>query len=220
MTAGCVTGLVSVIVGQTSLSRYKQVCTLSLWRLISCAESHCIYQFTFDCGSSYIGGTDRCLGSRVTEHIPKYIKEGMAQPRSSDPRTDRIPSSSVAKRLLSSGHREYFHSVQSAIQSPKSEAAEAVAINRLKPPFMCRNSYSSTLDCHGISQTDPTNTACMLSCIVCVSVFTTNNWYEISLTPSSVSCYWFAIDKTRNDIILKSLSSEFTVQTYKRNQML
>ena len=95
--------------------------------------------------------------------------------------------------------------------------AEAVAINRLKPPpSVCRNSCSSTLDCHGVSQSDPTNTVCMLGCIVCVCLPSTTGMKLICpplVCLIYILCYWFAIDKTiRNDIILHSLSSEFTIQ--------
>ena len=38
------------------------------------AKAHCIYQFTCDCGNSYIGRTDRCLNSRIKEHLPKWVR--------------------------------------------------------------------------------------------------------------------------------------------------
>lgn len=44
-------------------------------------RSHVIYRFCCDCGSSYIGRTERVLISRVKEHVPRWLQEGNSRNR-------------------------------------------------------------------------------------------------------------------------------------------
>ena len=53
-------------------------------RIPAIGKSKIIYEFKCGCGSSYIGRTDRCLSTRVAEHLPKWLMQGgKARPRSS-----------------------------------------------------------------------------------------------------------------------------------------
>ena len=107
------------------------------------AKSHCIYQFTCDCGNSYIGRTDRCLKSRIKEHLPKWVLRAVE----SGPQTEttrRLPASSIARHLLTSCHKvnpdNAFRVLLSHPNPTFLRFAEAVAINNLRPPSVCRNS--------------------------------------------------------------------------------
>jgi hypothetical protein len=58
------------------------------------AKSNLIHQFDCICGARYIGRTKRHLGTRIGEHIPKWIRNS----------TSGCPKSAIAKHLLESGH--------------------------------------------------------------------------------------------------------------------
>ena len=70
-----------------------------------CVTSHCIYQFTCNCGNSYIGRTNHHLKSRVNEHIPKWLLINMEAQDFPNNSHDRRPISSIAQHLVGSGHR-------------------------------------------------------------------------------------------------------------------
>ena len=102
------------------------------------AKAHCIYQFTCDCGNSYIGRTDRCLNSRIKEHLPKWVRcEVETGPLSVT--TRRPPASSIARHVLTTGHQinpdKSFRILLSHPNPHFLRFAEAVAINRLHPPL-------------------------------------------------------------------------------------
>ena len=60
------------------------------------STSNCIYQFSCGCGSSYVGRTERRLGVRVSEHLPKWsLEEGAKRPRSTSQ-----PSSAVTRHVI------------------------------------------------------------------------------------------------------------------------
>ena len=59
-------------------------------------KSNVIYQYSCHCKSVYVGKTSRRLRDRITEHIPKYIRNVSAS------LAGRKPSSSIAKHLAES----------------------------------------------------------------------------------------------------------------------
>ncbi|CAH8524172.1 unnamed protein product [Dicrocoelium dendriticum] len=101
------------------------------------ATTHCIYQFVCNCGSSYIGRTDRSLGKRIGEHIPKWIAKLSTQEAGEREKVSKMPASSIAKHLLESGHQVDPRSTFTVIyrnDNPKVlRFAEAVALNRHRP---------------------------------------------------------------------------------------
>ena len=76
--------------------------TTSVWpaslkdRIPAMSKSKVIYEFTCGCGSSYIGRTDRCLSTRMTEHLPKWLMRGEA----ARPRSSAAPSSAVTRHAM------------------------------------------------------------------------------------------------------------------------
>ena len=57
--------------------------------------SNCIYKFSCGCGSSYVGRTERRLGVRMAEHLPKWsLEQGARRPRSS-----AEPSSAITRHV-------------------------------------------------------------------------------------------------------------------------
>ena len=99
------------------------------------AKSHCIYQFTCDCGDSYIGRTDRCLKSRIKEHLPKWVLRAV-ETGPVEETARRLPASSIARHLLTSGHNvnpdKAFRVVLSHPNPRFLRFAEAVAIGRFR----------------------------------------------------------------------------------------
>ena len=102
------------------------------------AKSHCIYQFTCDCGDSYIGRTDRCLSSRIKEHLPQWVQRTIENGPQAEV-THKQPASSIARHLLTTGHRidpnRSFKILLSHHNPNFLRFAEAVAISRLRPPL-------------------------------------------------------------------------------------
>jgi hypothetical protein len=72
--------------------------------LPSFTKSNVIYQFQCDCGSSYVGKTERNLSTRVKEHIPRWLVFNVnVLPKA------RKLSSSITKHLLSCSSPRYIH---------------------------------------------------------------------------------------------------------------
>ncbi|KAH9587276.1 hypothetical protein MS3_00000058 [Schistosoma haematobium] len=103
-------------------------------------ESDCVYQFTCMCGNMYIGRSNRDLQLRVSEHIPKCLQKQMdsnSQIRSQD----RQISSSIEKHLIETDHKVDVKSASvvlyKSLQGRILKFIEALAIRKLKPPYMC-----------------------------------------------------------------------------------
>ncbi|CAH8587573.1 unnamed protein product [Schistosoma rodhaini] len=105
------------------------------------SKSHCIYQFTCNCGESYLGRTDRRLEDRIGEHIPRWLIKSMIHPPSpSSQDRSRNPASSIAKHLMMSGHQidpKSAFRVVTCHQNPHTlKLLEAILIGR-KSPTLC-----------------------------------------------------------------------------------
>ncbi|KAA3680386.1 uncharacterized protein DEA37_0014864 [Paragonimus westermani] len=101
------------------------------------ATSHCVYQFVCNCGESYIGRTERCLISRMKEHLPKWVQKSALPENGNVSETHKQPVSSVARHVLTTGHAtdpSCAFKILLRHSNPRFlRFAEAVAINRLKP---------------------------------------------------------------------------------------
>ena len=102
------------------------------------AKFYCIYRFIFDYGNSYIGRTDRCLNSRIREHLPKWVQRAVETGPPAEI-TRRLPASSIARHVLTSGHKinpDNSFRIQSSHLNPHFlRLSEKVATGRLHPPF-------------------------------------------------------------------------------------
>jgi hypothetical protein len=64
-------------------------------RVRTVQAANIVYKFECDCGSSYLGRTQRALSQRISEHFPRWLTQGDgARPRSSAP-----PSSAVTRHV-------------------------------------------------------------------------------------------------------------------------
>ena len=112
-------------------------------RLPAPLTSHCLYKFECQCGDTYIGVTQRQLQSRITEHLPKWVRAATAEQRNAPAGTEvkvhghKNPASSIARHLLATGHEvigEQNFTVFFRHHNKRTlQFAEAVAIHRLKP---------------------------------------------------------------------------------------
>ncbi|KAA3680405.1 uncharacterized protein DEA37_0003061 [Paragonimus westermani] len=101
------------------------------------ATSHCVYQFTCNCNESYIGRTERCLISRVKEHLPNWVQNSVLRKNDNVVETRKQPASAVARHVLTTGHvidPSCAFRILLRHSNPRFlRFAEALAINRLKP---------------------------------------------------------------------------------------
>ncbi|KAA3678481.1 uncharacterized protein DEA37_0008693 [Paragonimus westermani] len=101
------------------------------------ATSHCVYQFACNCNESYIGRTERCLISRVKEHLPKWVQNSGLRENDTVVETRKQPTSTVARHVLTTGHViDPICAFRILLRHSKlrfMRFAEAVAVNRLKP---------------------------------------------------------------------------------------
>ena len=102
-------------------------------------RSHCIYQYSCGCGSTYIGVTERHLQSRIAEHLPKWVTDhvnGHATTNQYSDQTRRLPASAIARHVLENHGLNFTHefSVVFSHQNKRIlQYAEALIIKRLKP---------------------------------------------------------------------------------------
>ena len=103
-----------------------------------CVKSHRICQFLCGFSHSYIGRTDRCLNSRIREHLPKWVQRAIETGPPAEI-TRRLPASSIARHVLTSGHKinpDNSFRIQSSHLNPHFlRLSEKVATGRLHPPF-------------------------------------------------------------------------------------
>ena len=103
------------------------------------SRSHVIYNFQCDCGHSYIGRTDRNLGTRIKEHLPRWLQ--------STNRAGRNPASSVCKHavdcddFVGRDFISYFSVLASSSCFMSLRILEALFIKRLKPPLCVQKEF-------------------------------------------------------------------------------
>ena len=106
------------------------------------ATSHCIYQFSCNCGESYIGRTDRLLETRIKEHLPKWVMSELNRP---SPSALKLPTSSIGKHVLIDAHQVNTLSTFKVILRHTNpnflRFAEAVAIRILKPSLCVHKQF-------------------------------------------------------------------------------
>ena len=93
------------------------------------ANSNIIYQFSCTCGCTYVGRTERHLGTRIDEHIPKWLRSNKSG----------VAKSAITKHLQETGYIvdvvSAFSVIGRARNSRELAFKEAVSIRRLKPPL-------------------------------------------------------------------------------------
>lgn len=98
-------------------------------------QSNLVYSYDCACGASYVGRTERSLGKRISEHIPRWCEAGRSRPRSTKP-----PSSAITLHHTTSCHhrpcRDSFKIVKVCRSSTELRISEAVQI-RLTTPSLC-----------------------------------------------------------------------------------
>jgi hypothetical protein len=111
-------------------------------------SSHCIYKFQCSCGDSYLGRTDRSLQVRISEHIPKWLVKQMSQPNVPS-NTQRNPSSSIAKHLMTSGHTVDFSTcftvLHRSLKPHILKIIEALLITQLSPSLCIQKQLAVSL---------------------------------------------------------------------------
>ena len=89
-----------------------------------------VYELTCICGSKYIGRTERCLSTRIKEHLPKWLLQS----------EEKITKSSITKHLLDTEHsadpKVAFRVINKQTRSKSLKYAEVCAI-RLHQPDLC-----------------------------------------------------------------------------------
>ncbi|MEL7309258.1 MAG: hypothetical protein AAGK05_16300, partial [Pseudomonadota bacterium] len=105
------------------------------------SRSHLIYKFSCDCGCSYIGRTERCVSTRIKEHLPRWLRAG----------GKRSASSSICKHavdcddFIGSDFKSYFSILTSSPFSSSLRILEALFIHRQKPPLCVQKDFLYSL---------------------------------------------------------------------------
>ncbi|KAA3676597.1 uncharacterized protein DEA37_0009147 [Paragonimus westermani] len=125
------------------------------------ATSHCVYQFTCNCNESYIGRTERCLISRVKEHLPNWVQNSVLRKNDNVVETRKQPASAVARHVLTTGHVINpicaFRILLRHSNPRFLRFAEAVAINRMKPTLCVQKQLLVTDSFEATENTDSIN---------------------------------------------------------------
>ena len=104
-------------------------------------KSHLIYKFVCDCGCSYIGRTERCVSTRIKEHLPRWIQTGKRG----------TPTSSICKHAVNCDvftgrdFPSYFSILTSSPFSSSLRILEALFIHRQKPPLCVQKDFLYSL---------------------------------------------------------------------------
>ena len=105
------------------------------------SKSRAIYKFLCDCGSSYIGRTERCVKTRIKEHLPRWIQTS----------AKKSTTSSICKHVIDCdsfiGHdfTSYFSILSTSQFSFSLRVLEALFIQRHKPPLCVQKDFVYTL---------------------------------------------------------------------------
>ena len=125
----------------------KRIPVRSLKDPVATPERVClIYRFECNCGSNYIGRTERCLRVRMKEHIPKWLETNKSRPRSTAP-----PSSSIARHVMScrsfiGDNVSSYFSVLSFCRSPFNlPILESLYISYLRPDLCIQKDIKHAL---------------------------------------------------------------------------
>ena len=117
-------------------------------RIPAIGKSKVIYEFKCGCGSSYIGRTDRCLSTRVTEHLPKWLMQGgTARPRSRSAPSSAVTRHAMACQLFDScsPRDAFFKVVAQARNGVHLRYLEAVYISSRQPPLCNQKEFVASL---------------------------------------------------------------------------
>jgi hypothetical protein len=90
------------------------------------STSQCVYKYECTCGSTYVGRTERQLSVRVSEHLPKWLRNSL----------EKTARSAITKHIMDANCPNNQNALRIVIRQNSVtllRGAEAVAITRLKP---------------------------------------------------------------------------------------
>ena len=179
------------------------------------ANSHCISNFTCSCGESYIGRTDRHLGTRMKEHVPRWVQDTMPTQSTSTHSHNRLPASSIGQRQLQSGHKvdlaEAFTVTLRHHNARVLRFAEALAIMEYTPPLCV---HKQLFVCLKLPWSGHTNTVCSTLWLkTCSSIIFLPPFHFIFYN-NVFLCYWLVgtEEPIRNACIYQCSSSHYIIQ--------
>ncbi|MEL7308443.1 MAG: reverse transcriptase domain-containing protein [Pseudomonadota bacterium] len=103
-------------------------------------KSHVVYKFCCDCGSSYVGRTERRVTTRIKEHLPRWIHTSR-----------KTSTSSICKHVIDCEHftgkhfSSYFSILASCPFSFSLRILESLFIRRRKPPLCVQKEFVYSL---------------------------------------------------------------------------
>ena len=104
-------------------------------------RSHVIYKFVCDCGCSYVGRTERCVSTRIKEHLPRWLQTGKKGTPSSSICKHAVDCDDFTGRLFSS----YFSILASSSFSSSLRILEALFIHHQKPSLCVQKDFVYSL---------------------------------------------------------------------------
>ena len=102
-------------------------------------RSHVIYEFKCKCSSTYVGRTERCLSSRVSEHLPRWVFTQKKRGHISSSITRHVLSCSLFDR--SAPPLSYFSILTQSSFSFQLKILEALFIIDRKPPLCVQKEF-------------------------------------------------------------------------------
>lgn len=102
-------------------------------------RSHIIYEFKCKCSSTYVGRTERCLSSRVSEHLPCWVFTQKKRGHLSSAITRHVVSCSIFDR--NAPPLSYFSILTQCSFSFKLRILEALFIIDRKPPLCVQKDF-------------------------------------------------------------------------------
>ena len=108
-------------------------------------RSHVIYKFECGCGSTYVGRTERQLGVRISEHLPRWLRQRAN-------RTSRTCQSAITRHAVqcnlfnpTADPCNYFRILTSSPCKFTLRILEALFISRHKPPLCKQKDFVYTV---------------------------------------------------------------------------
>jgi hypothetical protein len=135
-------------------------------------KSHVLYIFQCRRWATYVGLTERQLKFRISEYIPTWVKNQVAQPnvlsqQQPRPRTHKLPASSTARPLLETNHQldpsNSFRVIHTSSNSRLIHYTEVIAVRKFQPPCAYRTLYSISQNYRG-NRNRPELCVCVCAC--------------------------------------------------------
>ena len=115
-------------------------------KLPACLTPNVVYKFLCDCGSQYIGRTEKQLGQRVKEHCPGWVL-GTDRRR---PRSTKEPPSHITRHLIncqafSQLHDTHFSIIHKTSSKFLNRVLEALEIKKCRPNICVQKDHMYAL---------------------------------------------------------------------------